>query len=159
MLQKQIFRCKFHGPSRTWPRTASGPRTTVYFNVRHVLQLWSETIAFHRRMIYGSHMKNGRMWPKSSDICLMVEGKPRKTPQPGNWPDQSSNPGPLRGRQRCYPLTTAVLTIFWEYCSKLLELGTWIFVQSTAVVCYINKKVSSHYLDWATLDILICQFY
>ena len=34
----------------------------------------------------------GRIRPKFPDICLTVEGKPWKKPQPGNWSDRGSNP-------------------------------------------------------------------
>ena len=73
-------------------------RCILLFNDGHVLQLWSETVAVRKRMI---------LW--FPDICLTVEGKPWKKPQPGNWLNRGSNPGPLGKRQRCYPYTTAMV--------------------------------------------------
>ena len=55
------------------------------FNDGHILQLRWETVAARRRMIYclddtwWSYDNRGRMWPKFTDICLAIEGKPRKT--------------------------------------------------------------------------------
>ena len=56
----------------------------VLFNNGCVVQLWSETVAVRRRMIYGlddiwwSYEDRGRMRPKFPDICNTVEGKLRK---------------------------------------------------------------------------------
>ena len=60
----------------------------LLFNDCHVLQLRSETVVVRRRMTYGwderwwPYNNRGRMWPKFPDICLTVEGKLRKKPQP-----------------------------------------------------------------------------
>ena len=59
------------------------------------------------------------MRPKFRDICYMVEGKKR---QPGNWPDRGANPGPLRERQLCYPLTTAVVTLMLDLVLSKLDI-------------------------------------
>ena len=53
----------------------------LLFNDGHVLQLWSETVAVRRRMIYGlddtwwPYDNRERMWPKYPDICLYGWGK------------------------------------------------------------------------------------
>ena len=49
-------------------------------------------------MIYSDWwpMISGDTWGLSfPDICLTVEGKPRKHQNQENWPDRGSNPGPL----------------------------------------------------------------
>ena len=73
-----------------------------YFNYDHALQLRSETVAFRRRMIYSlDDIYDGHMI--TGDECglnfltfvLRLWENPGKT-QPGNLPNQESNPGPLR---------------------------------------------------------------
>ena len=53
------------------------------------------------------------------DICLTVEKKPQKNIHQENWPNWGSNPGPLSERQRCYPLTTAVV---FSYVNMFIHL-------------------------------------
>ena len=61
----------------------------------------SETVAVRRRMIYGLddiwrlYDNRGRMWPKFSDICVTVEGNPRKNL------NQETEPTGDRTRARC----------------------------------------------------------
>ena len=49
----------------------------------------------------------------TGDECgsnLRLRETPEKQkPQPGNWPDRGSNPGPLCEKWRCYPRTTAMV--------------------------------------------------
>ena len=49
---------------------------------------------------------------KLPDICLTGEEKPRKNLTQETCPDQGSNPGPLRDRQACYRLATAVDSMY-----------------------------------------------
>ena len=42
---------------------------------------------------------------KLPDICLTGEEKPRKNLTQETYPDRGSNPGPLRDRRACYPLS------------------------------------------------------
>ena len=64
-----------------------------------VPQLWSETVADRRRLIYDSdkiwwpYVKRGRMWHKFPEICLTVEGKPEKTSSK-KWTRPGIAPGP-----------------------------------------------------------------
>ena len=46
---------------------------------------------------------------KLPDICLTDAEKPRKNLTQETRSDRGSNPGLLRERKRCYPLTTAVV--------------------------------------------------
>ena len=55
----------------------------------------------------------GWLWSKFSWHLSYGWGKnPRKNLNQENWPDRGSNPGALGERQRCYPLTTAVVSFF-----------------------------------------------
>ena len=70
----------------------------------HVLQLWSETVVvldgwYMVWMILWPYDNRGRMWPKFADICLTVEGKPRKKL------NQEIDPTEDRTRARCVRVT------------------------------------------------------
>ena len=62
----------------------------------HVLQLSSMTVVVRRR-IYDGHMIPGDEYgPNFLTFVLLLRENPGKKPQPGSWPDQVSNPDPLR---------------------------------------------------------------
>ena len=104
----------------------------ILFNAGHVLQLRLETVAVRRRMrngfgwLWWPNGIRGHMWPKFPDIHLTVEGKPRKKPQSGNWPDQDLNPGPLGERHRHYP-SIKVDDDFYFYERLFIEQWYWFF--------------------------------
>ena len=55
--------------------------------------------------------------PNFLTFVLRLRENPEK-PQQGKLSDRGSNPDPLRERQRCYPLTTAVVRF---YCDNILR--------------------------------------
>ena len=79
-------------------------------------------------------MISGDGWGLSfPNICLTVEEKHRKSPNQENWPDRGSNPRPLGERQRCYPLTTAV--VLWRRDRNRTDDGC-----STIFHCQRHKR-------------------
>ena len=99
-IRNDATTCRGFVPRFRWPRS-SPCYDCLLFNDGHVLQLWSETVAIHRRMIYvlddiwWSYGNRGRMWLKFPDICLTVKAKPRNKPQP------EIDPTGDRTRTRC----------------------------------------------------------
>ena len=88
-------------------------------------------------------MISGDGWGLSFlDICLTVEKKPGKILNQGNWPDRGSNLGPLGERQRCYPLTTALVRIRkkvlnWKVSVLLYLSSVYSDVSNTVQFCQV----------------------
>ena len=58
----------------------------------------------------------GLIWSKFPDFFLTVEKHPPRKPQPGNWSDRRSSPGPLDERQRCHLLTQQLSIYKFIHC-------------------------------------------
>ena len=102
-LENNSIQCIFK--SDFFPDANSSICFVILFNDGHVLHLRPETVAVRRRMrngfgwLWWPNGIRGQMWLKFPDIRLIVEGKPRKKPQPDT----------LDERQWHYPSTTAVV--------------------------------------------------
>ena len=113
----------------------------LLFKVGHVLQLWSETVAVRRRIIYvmddiwWPYDNRGRMWPKFPDICLTVEEKPRRKNLnqeiDRTWIEPVSSTCkatvlPLdHGCARVAHCVTARWRNFCHYCRPLSQYDVW----------------------------------
>ena len=97
-------------------------------------------------MIFIIMMANGigDGWDLSfPDICLTDEEKPRgKNLNQENRPGRGSNPGLIGERQRCYPLTTTVISLLVIFCLDFHYSIIFIYIIDKIIYFYL----SIHYI-------------